>query len=150
MKKFEFPLQAVLTLREMKEEQALEIYAKSVQECATKKEDLIKAMRRTDYLENLLQQKTGEKFSASMRYAYLLSMNSSREEVARRTKLYDDAEKLKAKRLEEFLDRRHKKEIIEKLKSRQKENHLAEGRRMEEIEIEDLTISRHGQAKMAI
>ena len=149
MKKFKFPLQAVLTLRRMKEEQALEIYAKSVQECASKRADLANFTRRADDLENLLRQKNGEIFSATMRMAYLHSLRASREEVTRRAKLLEDAEKLREKRLGEFLDRKRKKEILENLNARQLENHLAESRRTEEIEIEDLVISRLGTAKIA-
>jgi len=149
MKKFEFRLQSVLTLREMKEEQALEVYAKSVQDCAAKRTEMLMAAQRTERLETLLRQNDGDVFSASMRYAFLLTMNASREELAKRIKLLEDAETLRAKRLDEYLDRKHKKEILEKLKHRQEENHLAEGRRMEEIEIESLVISRIGMEKIA-
>jgi flagellar export protein FliJ len=149
MKKFEFRLQAVLTLREMKEEQALETYAKSVQDCAAKRAEVVLAAQRLEKLEESLRQKNGEIFTASSRYAFLLNMNASHEDLVRRKKLLKEAEVLRAKRLEEYLDRRHKKEILEKLKGRQKENHLAENRRTEEIEIENNVISRLGGERIA-
>jgi flagellar export protein FliJ len=149
MKKFEFPLQAVLTLRALKQEQALEIYAKSVQDCATKRSDMILATRRADNLELLLDQKTGTLFSASMRVAYLKALDASREEVVRREKMLEEAEKLKEQRLNEFLDRKRKREVLENLNEKQLNEHLAEGYRKEEIEIEDMVISRSGAARIA-
>jgi flagellar export protein FliJ len=150
MKKFEFQLQAVLTLREMKEEQALEIYAKSVRECAAKRAEVARATARVEHLDLLLRQKSGEVFSASMRYAFILTMKASQEDLVKKTKILEDAEILKAKRLGEYLDRKRKKEVLEKLKEHREENHLAEGRRMEEIEIENLVISRIGRTKIAV
>lgn len=149
MKKFEFPLQAILTLRAMKQEQALEIYASSVQDCANKRTDMLAAARRADGLEALLCHEEGVMFSASMRQAYLKALEASREDVARREKLLADAEKLKAQRLEEYLDRKRKKEILENLREKQSKEHLAECYRKEEIEIEDLVISRRGSVKIA-
>jgi flagellar export protein FliJ len=149
MKKFEFPLQAILTLRAMKQEQALEVYAASVQDCANKRTELICAERRSNDLEKLLEQDEGVKFSASMRQAYLKALDASREEVTRREKLLADAEKLKSQRLEEYLDRKRKKEILENLREKQAKEHLAECHRKEEIEIEDIVIARRGSVKIA-
>lgn len=149
MKKFEFPLQAILTLRAMKQEQALEVYATSVQDCANKRAEMVSAGRRADDLEKLLGQREGEKYSAAMRQAYLKALEASREEVVRKGKLLEDAEKLKAQRLEEYLDRKRKKEILDNLREKQTQEHLAESYRKEEIEIEDLVISRRGSIKIA-
>lgn len=149
MKKYEFPLQAILTLRAMKQEQALEVYAASVQDCANKRSDMLSAERRADDLEKLLRQGEGEKFSASMRQAYLKALDVSREEVAHREKLLADAEKLKAKRLDEYLERKRNREILDNLREKQTKEHLAECYRKEEIEIEDLVISRRGSIKIA-
>lgn len=149
MKKFEFPLQAILTLRAMKQEQALEVYATSVQDCANKRTDMLSAERRANDLEKLLSQNEGEVYSASMRQAYLKALDASREDVARKEKLLADAEKLKAQRLEEYLERKRKKEILENLREKQSKEHLAESYRKEEIEIEDLVISRRGSIKIA-
>ena len=149
MKKFEFPLQAVLTLRTLKQEQALEIYARSVQDCATKRSEMLSANRRAEDLEHLLDQESGQIFSASMRYAYLKALDASREEVVRREKLLAEAEKLKEQRLNEFLDRKRKKEVLENLSEKQLKEHMAEGFRREEIEIEDMVISRSGAARIA-
>ena len=146
MKKFEFPLQAILTLRTLKQEQALETYAQSVQDCANKRSDVTTAERRSANLETLLEQKDGELYSASMRHAYLKALDASREEVRRRETLLAEAEKLKEKRLQEFLDRKRKREILENLRQKQFEEHRAEGYRKEEIEIEDLVISRRNRA----
>jgi len=149
MKKFVFPLQAILTLRELKQEQALETYARSVQDCAAKRSDTLTASRRADSLEKLLAQDTGALYSASMRSAYLKALDASREEVLRREKILAEAEKLKEKNLADYLDRKRKKEIIENLREKKSREHLADAYRREEIEIEDLVISRRGAAKIA-
>lgn len=149
MKKFEFPLQAILTLRAMKQEQALEVYAASVQDCANKHGEVISAERRADNLEKLLAQDKGEHYSASMRQAYLKALDASREDVARKEKILADAEKLKAQRLEEYLDRKRKREILDNLREKQSKEHLAECYRKEEIEIEDIVIARRGSVKIA-
>ncbi len=149
MKKFEFSLQAVLTLRALKQEQALEVYAKSVQDCASKRTEVISATRRADGLEKLLEQNDGLVYSASMRHAYLKALDASRDEVLKKEKILAEAEKLKEKHLAEYLDRKRKKEILENLREKKSKEHLAEAYRKEEIEIEDLVISRQGAAKIA-
>ena len=149
MKKFVFPLQAILTLRELKQEQALETYARSVQDCAAKRSDMLSAARRADSLEKLLSQDSGARYSASMRSAYLKALDASREEVSRREKILSDAEKLKEKNLADYLDRKRKKEILENLREKKQHEHLADGYRREEIEIEDLVIARRGAMKIA-
>lgn len=149
MKKFVFPLQAILTLRELKQEQALETYAKSVQDCAAKRSEMVTAARRADSLEALLGQDGGTPYSASMRAAYLRALDASRDEVSRREKILADAEKAKDKNLAEYLDRKKKREILENLREKKTREHLAEAYRREEIEIEDLVISRRGTARIA-
>jgi flagellar export protein FliJ len=149
MKKYQFPLQAILTLRAMKQEQALEVYARNVQECAVRRSKVIAATRRADDLESVLSQKEGVVFSASMRGAYLRALDASREDVVRHQKSLDEAEKEKEKSLAEYLDRKRKKEILEHLRDKQMKAHLAEGYRKEEVEIEDLVISRAGITRIA-
>jgi len=149
MKKFEFPLQAVLTLRALKQEQALEIYAKSVQDCAAKRSSMLVAARRADDLERLLSQNDGTPFSAAMRHAYLKAFDEARDEVLRREAVLAEAEKVKEKHLGEFLDRKRQKEILEHLREKQIKEHMAEGYRKEELEIEDLVIARSSIAKSA-
>ena len=149
MKKFEFPLQAILTLRALKQEQALEAYATSVKDCADKMTDALAAERRADNLERLLSPDTGEKFSASMRSAYLKALDVSREDVAHKRKLLEAAETLKSQRLDEYLDRKRKREVLENLREKRSKEQLAEAYRKEEIEIEDLVISRRGSMKIA-
>jgi flagellar export protein FliJ len=149
MKKFAFPLQAILTLRELKQEQALETYARSVQDCAAKRSEMLVAARRTDSLEALLGRDDGAPYSASMRSAYLRALDASREEVVRKEKVLSDAEKAKDKNLVEYLDRKRKREILENLREKKARTHVTESLRHEEIEIEDLVISRRGTVRIA-
>ena len=149
MKKFQFPLQAILTLRMLKQEQALEVYAKSVQDCAVKRGEMIGASRRADSLEALLEYGDGALYSASMRQAYLKALDASREEVKRCEGILAEAEKVKEKNLSDYLDRKRQREILEHLREKQLREHLAEGYRKEEIEIEDLVISRRNLAQSA-
>jgi len=149
MKRFNFPLQAILTLRALKQEQALEIYAKSVQDCAAKRTTMLAAARRADDLERLLSSDDGAPFSAAMRHAYLKALDEVRDEVTRHENVLAEAEKLKEKHLGDFLDRKSQKEILEHLRERQIKEHMAEGYRKEEMEIEDLVISRSSIARSA-
>ncbi len=149
MKKFQFPLQAILTLRGLKQEQALEAYAISVRDCADKRADVLSASRRSEDLERLIGADGEGRFSASMRHAYMKALDESRLELARRNKLLEEAEQVKERKLAEFLDRKRQKEILEHLREKQHKEHLAEGFRKEEIEIEDIVIARSGLARSA-
>ncbi|MBN1404013.1 MAG: hypothetical protein JW942_06050 [Opitutales bacterium] len=149
MKKFQFPLQAILTLRGLKQEQALELYAKSVRSCADRRGELIGATRRMENLEKLISEDGSARFSASMRQAYMKALDEARDETQKREKALEEAEKIKDKQLAEFLERKRQKEILEHLREKQLKEHLAESYRKEEIEIEDLVISRSGLAKTA-
>jgi len=149
MKKYQFPLQAILTLRALKQEQALEVYAKSVQECATRRTQMISATHRADNLERLIAVDGDNRFSPSMRHAYMKALEVAREEVTHCEKSLSEAEQTKETHLTEFLDRKRKKEILEHLREKQFKEHLSEGYRKEEIEIEDLVISRRSIARIA-
>lgn len=149
MKKFEFPLQAILTLRSMKQEKALEIYAKSVQDCADKRSQMMNASRRMDDLEKLITTDGSGRFSPAMRQAYMSAFDHAKVELEKREKALEQAEKEKDKHLAEFLDRKRQKEILEHLKEKQLEEHLAESYRKEEVEIEDLVIARRGAVRSA-
>lgn len=149
MKKFQFPLQAILTLRSMKQEQALEIYAKSVQDCADRRKEWLSASRRREDLEKLIGGESSGRFSASMRLAYMKALDEARLEIARRQEALQKAEEAKELRLAEFLDKKRQKEILEHLREKQLKEHLAECYRKEEIEIEDMVIARSGMARTA-
>jgi flagellar FliJ protein len=149
MKKFQFPLQAILTLRSLKQEQALEVYAKSVQDCALKRTEMLSATRRADDFEAILSSGSGTTYSASMYGAYLNALDASREEVKRLEGVLANAEKVKDKNLAEYLERKRQREILEHLREKQLKAHLAEGYRKDEIEIEDLVIARRSLAQSA-
>jgi flagellar export protein FliJ len=142
MKKFQFPLHAVLTLRRMKQEQALEAYAQAVQECVQKRNEVLSATRRADDLTLLLTQPEGQTFSARMQQAYLSALDAARTEVKQLEQALTRAEQQKDAQLKEFLDRKRKAEVLEHLREQQKHNHLREEYRKEELEIEDLVMSK--------
>lgn len=142
MKTFHFPLAAVLTLRKMKQEQALETYAQAVQDCVQKRNAVLAATRRADDLTLLLMQGEGRRFSASMQQAYLSALDAAQAELAHLEKVLALAEQQKELQLKEFLDRKRKTEVLELLREKQQQEHHREEYRKEEIEIEDLVMAR--------
>jgi flagellar biosynthesis chaperone FliJ len=77
-----------------------------------------------------------------MQQAYLSALDAARTEVKQLEQALTRAEQQKDAQLKEFLDRKRKAEVLEHLREQQKQNHLREEYRKEELEIEDLVMSK--------
>lgn len=146
MKPFTFPLEAVLTLRKLEEERALEAYASAVHKCVELRGRSERAGQRQRYLNELIGQQRTHTFSANLQEAYATALDEARDETERTLRDLADAEQQKGERLRDFLLAKQKAEILERLRDKKRRVHHTEEQRREEIMIEDLTISRRATA----
>lgn len=145
MRPYKFPLEAVLKLRKMKEEKALDVYAASVNKCIEKRRQLVMAERRHNELTHMVVQGRSNRFSASMQGAYNAALDLARKSIKDAEKAVEQSEREKAGNLKQFLDLKRSAEVLVNLRSTQKEAFEREQQRKEEIEMEDLIMSRRAR-----
>jgi flagellar export protein FliJ len=142
MRPYKFPLEAVLKLRKMKEEKALDVYAASVNKCIEKRRQLVIAERRHNELTQMVLNGRSSSFSASMQGAYHAALDLAKTSIGDAIKAVQKSESEKAGNLKQFLDLKRSAEVLVNLRSTQREAFEHEQQRKEEIEMEDLIMSR--------
>lgn len=142
MKRFEFPLRAVLTLRKLNQEQALEAYAAAVSEFNAAQDTLAKATSQMEQLTRQLGQQMGDRFSGAMRETYMRALEASRAEAEALKVQLEQAASKRDLRLKEYIEQKRKVEIISHLKDKQEAAHTAAELRKEELEVEEIVVSR--------
>jgi len=146
MRPYKFPLEAVLKLRKMKEEKALDVYAASVNKCIEKRRQLVSAERRHGELTQMVIEGRSTSFSASMQGAYNAALDLAKSSIHDAEKSVEESEREKAGNLKQFLDLKRSAEVLVNLRSTQKESFEKDEIRKEEIEMEDLIMSRRTHA----
>jgi flagellar export protein FliJ len=142
MRPFRFPLEAVLKLRRMKEEKALEEYAASVNRSMELRTELLKATQRQGDVAAMVEGARGMRFSASSQQAYSLAMHAAREEVEKTRRKLAQANGEKARLLNLYLETRRNAEVLQNLRAKQADKHRLESLRKEEREIEEMVMAR--------
>lgn len=142
MKKFSFPLQAVLTLRKMRQDDAMRAYAESMQAHAKKEQEFQLAHLEVDSLIGMLNQPAGSTFSAMDQSAKLAALSSAREQLEKKSEELREAKKLLEERLKAFRTARHEAELLGRLREKQFRTHLNQNTRQEELELEELALAR--------
>jgi len=146
MRPYKFPLEAVLKLRKMKEEKALDVYTASVNKCVEKRKQLVSAERRHNELTQMVVKGRSSSFSASMQGAYNAALDLAQKSIHDAEKAVEKSESEKAGNLKQFLDLKRSAEVLVNLRSTQKSAFEQEQQRKEEIEMEDLIMSRRAHA----
>jgi flagellar export protein FliJ len=150
MKQFRFTLEAVLTLRKMEQEKALEAYAESVSRCLQLRTAVLSAHRRQADLARLLDATRENLFSSAIQEAYLQSMEVARQQAEQLQKNLDTAENEKESRRQFFLSAKRRVDILLNLKDKKKQTYLRETQRNEEKAVEDLVIASHQKSPIMI
>lgn len=141
MRKFVFSLEALLKLRRMKEEEALEAYAEAVNATLAAKGRLLDSERRERELQSLMEVARTGSFSPSMQAAYADALGVARSETVKRGKVCEEATAKEEEQLGELLTRRREAEQADRLRTRLEERHNAAEAKAEENMLEDLAMA---------
>lgn len=150
MKTFAFSLQSVLTLRKIQQEKALEVYAQAVNRSMELHHELMCALERQDYLAVLIQEQRENNLSAALQQAYAEALEEAETTCHTLQRDAEQAEAVKAERLQEFMQAKQKTEVILKLRDKEETEFIQEELRKEEKEIEDIALSRANRASLAM
>lgn len=142
MRPFRFPLEAVLKLRRMKEEKALEAYAQSVNRTMEARASLVKATTRQTEIADMVQNARGQRFTATTQQAYSLALHAARDEAEACRRSLAEANAEQSRRLAAYLETRRQAEVLQKLRANQAERHRLDNLRREEREIEEIVMAR--------
>jgi|GEM_PF-2520261 len=142
MRPYRFPLEAVLKLRKMKEEKALDEYAASVNKCLEKRTALLAAVNREENLMQMVLEGRRGAFSPKMQSAYNAALDDARKSIRTAEKAVNESERQKEKKLTLFLELKQEAEVLVRLRKQQKVAFEKEQLRKEELELEDLIMSR--------
>ena len=146
MKRFQFKLEALLTIREQQVHEALRILAETQRNLMSKQE-------RKNSLENQLKNAAlrrellGNKISSIQEYRIedaLIQGNRKRIEFSDRAIIR--AKKWVNQAMSQYLVARRRKTIIEKLKDKAKEDYKMELRKFEQKQLDDIYVMRSNQS----
>lgn len=146
MKRFQFKLEALLTIREQQVHEALRILAET-------QRNLMSEQERKNSLENQLKNAAlrrellGNKISSIQEYRIedaLIQGNRKRIEFSDRAIIR--AKKWVNQAMSQYLVARRRKTIIEKLKDKAKEDYKMELRKFEQKQLDDIYVMRSNQS----
>ncbi|MGB0371216.1 MAG: hypothetical protein ACPGN3_07660 [Opitutales bacterium] len=145
MRSFKFKLESIKKIRESEEKHALDEYAKAMQRRHSQE-------LRIEKLEQDLRDAEGEIVARRKRTLCAGDLHADRNAtMAIRLQLESTRKELEAALQEEdasrdvFLEAKSNREILVRLEDKHKLDFEKEERRKEEIEIEDIVVSRHGR-----
>ena len=142
MKAFRFTLQAVLTLREREEQQALEHYARTVEAWERARQALTQTEGRLDAVcrewAQAMQQGCPAGKLAHLR-AYSQGLETEKRE---REKTLEAARQQAARAWQQFLEARHARQVLERFRQWQQRDYLRRARRREQRVLDDLAALR--------
>lgn len=142
MKKFIFRLESVLTLRNWEEQRAKTAYGKARQDESLIAQSLAESEERIEADMKVLRGGGDQKLPAgerALRWRHLVALDQERLRLAEGLK---GARQICEKSRKVLIDAHRRVRILEQLKSRQEQAHLATMRRAEEREIEELASAR--------
>ena len=138
MKPFQFTLQAILTLRQQKEQRSLELYAAALaaRRLAAAERDAARhhlERARTDLRQQLSTARAAAQIAQSHDYSRLLEvrLHQANQQLAA-------AEQSVSQTLQSMVDARQQCELVETLRNRRLQQHSAQSRRFEERLLDDL------------
>ena len=137
MKRFRFSLQALLTVRQRQEQQALETYAKALAAQQQAAHRLLEAERQCEQAWTLSRQRRASAVPAvhlAQLEDYCRSMDEFRERCAEALR---HAQQVAAVALEKFLATRQARKAVDKFQVHQHERYDLEARREEQKMIDD-------------
>lgn len=138
MKKFTFRLESVLTLRNWEEQRAKTAFGKARQDELLIKQSLAESEKRIEADMKALRGGADQTVPAgerALRWRHLVAQDEERLRLVDGLK---GARQICEKSRKVLIDAHRRVRILEKLKARQEQTHLAEMRRIEEREIEEL------------
>ena len=142
MRKFTFRLESVLTLRNWEEQRAKTAYGKARKDELLLTQSLAESEEQIEADMKALRGGTDQKLPAgerALRWRHLVALD---EERLRLVDGLRGARQICEKSRQVLIDAHRRLKILEQLKSRQEQTHLAEMRRAEEREIEGLVSAR--------
>lgn len=142
MKAFHFPLHALLTLREQKEQTALETYARSLQAERQAREQAEAAERELSrnwsHWQEILKQGTAAENIDRLR----LHCVNLQETVNDRQRDWRQAQQVLLEHHQAFLEAKKEREIVEKYRDKLKRQHGLDLQKMEQKMLDDLACAR--------
>lgn len=147
MKRFQFKLEALLTIRERQVQEAMRILAET-------QRNLMNEVERRNTLQNELKnaaarrEMLAEKITTIQEYKIedlLIQGNRRRIEFAERAIIR--AKKWMNQAMSQYLAARQRKTIIDKLKEKAKEQYKIESRKQEQKQLDDIYVMRAGQTQ---
>lgn len=142
MKPFTFRLQSVLRLRERDQQDALEAYGDAVRRRQERAHARDRARAHQEAFSRSLAEARSGSFRAADQQALALGWQAAAEEVARSEDHLRRARHTESEALQHFLNRKMETDRLLRLKEKQRLAHRAEAIRAEELEAEEIALSR--------
>ena len=147
MKKFQFRLEALLTLKESKKEKALEAYALALK----KRQDLqIAYENKQNTFETLgsnIASARQQPFAPSTQLSFFQNYLRQKDSLEKQKQDLQTASTEEKSRLNEFIQKKKDCDVLAKLKGKKKQQYFADSLRAEEKQIEDIVNSRQARFK---
>ncbi len=142
MKRFRFRLEPVLTIRNWEEERAQTAYGQAARQEMRLADELrgVEARIESGVAEWRAQiGRPGHPSDITMRWRHLLTLERERTEVAGKLAT---ARRIREQKMKALVDVHRRVKVLETLRDRQSQAHLAEQRRREERELDDIVNAR--------
>jgi flagellar protein FliJ len=142
MKRFQFRLDSVLTLRNWEEERARTAYAFAMQQERRLLEQIKELEQRMEAAMAGLRPSDHATIAAGERATKWRHARALERERADTQQKLASARRIREQKMKLLLDAHRRVQVLENLKTRQKQAHLTEMRQREEREIDDFVIAR--------
>jgi flagellar protein FliJ len=142
MKAFHFRLESVLTLRNWEEERARIAYGLALQQERKFAGQLRAAEARVEEDMALLRRGESDRVPAgerTSRWRHLLLLERERSDTAQKLQT---ARRIREQKMKLLIDAHRRVQVLDTLKTRQKQAHVAEAQRREERDLDELVSSR--------
>lgn len=149
MRRFQFTLAAVLTLRESEQEKALEAYAEAMQRRVQAEETCARGQARLGHLQDAVASGRTARFPATEQQAFFQSLLDAEAQLRHSRSLLRREEANERQKLRELLLAKGKVDVLNKLKEKRQQAHEFEEVRLQEKEIDDMISARRRRPAMA-
>lgn len=143
MKKFRYRLEPVLTLRNWEEERARTAYSQALRQ-ETRFVEALRAIQARIDADLATWRKEGDATTLpasehTQRWRHLQALERERNDIAQKLA---SARRIREQKMKLLIDAHRRVQVLDTLKTRQQQAHIAEARRREERELEEIVTSR--------
>ena len=142
MKPFRYRLQLLKDLRERNRDEALQSYGAALRRRMDQQEASDSIEERIQGIGQAIQDRGQQRFTASMHAIYYSAMKEAKQQLKESNALVEEFRSTEMERQQEYLGRKSKHDVLQRLYERRRDEHLSHEFKQEEKMLEDLANAR--------